>query len=120
MVQSDTLSRLHHLNLEDNDNNAVILLPDSMFVNAIDSSLAEQLRMSMTKDQIVTDALEAIKTHGPLPMKSELEDWIMEDGLVFYKNRCYVPLDEELRRDIVFRYHDSPSMGHPGQYGTLS
>lgn len=93
MVQSDTLSRLHHLNLEDNDNDAVVLLPDSIFVNAIDSSLAEQLRTSMTKDQIVTDALEAIKSHGPLPMKSQLEDWIMEDGLLFYKNRCYVPLN---------------------------
>ena len=36
MVQSDTLSHLQHLNLEDNDNEAVVLLPDKLFVAAMD------------------------------------------------------------------------------------
>lgn len=101
MVQSDTLSRLHHLNLEHHDNDAVVLLPDTMFVNAIDTSLAERIKVSLNKDQIVTDALKAIKENGPLPMKSELSDWVLDDGLIFYKEQCYVPLDEELRREVV-------------------
>lgn len=120
MIQSDTLSRLNHLNLEDNDNDALILLPDAMFVNAIDSSLADRLRAVTATDLVVVEALEAIKTKGPLPMRSNLSDWILEDGLVFFQKRCYVPPNEQLRRDIVSRYHDSLSMGHPGQFGTLA
>ncbi|EJF56206.1 hypothetical protein DICSQDRAFT_25763, partial [Dichomitus squalens LYAD-421 SS1] len=119
MVQSDTLSRLQHLNLEVNDNNAVVLLPDHLFVSRIDISLADRIRAVLKTDQVVLDALAAVKTGGILPMKSTLKDWISDDGLVFYQKRCYIPLDEELRRDMVQRYHDHKLMGHPGQFGTL-
>ena len=47
------------------------------------------------------EALEALKTHGTLPMQSVLSDWKTDDNLVFYKNRCYMPDDKELRRNVV-------------------
>ena len=101
MVQSDTLSRLQHLNLEDNDNKAVILLPDKLFVAAMDIPLAERIKDIHTQDQVVLDALVAAKDSMPLPMKSTLADWKFEDGLVFFRNRCYVPLDQDLKREIM-------------------
>ena len=52
-------------------------------------------------------------------MRSTLEDWVFEDGLVFFQHRCYVPPDEALQREIVRRYHNLRPMGHPGQFGTL-
>ncbi|MCI5143515.1 MAG: hypothetical protein D3909_17695 [Candidatus Electrothrix sp. ATG1] len=39
--------------------------------------------------------------------------------LIFYKEQCYIPPNQELRRKIVQRYHDTPTMGHPGQFKTL-
>ena len=47
------------------------------------------------------EALEALKTHGTLPMQLVLSDWKTDDNLVFYKNRCYMPDDKELRRNVV-------------------
>ena len=101
MVQSDTLSRLQHLNLEDNDNKAVILLPDKLFIVAMDIHLAERIKDIHTQDQVVLDALAAAKDSMPLPMKSTLADWKFEDGLVFFRNCCYVPLNQDLKREIV-------------------
>ena len=119
MVQSDTLSRLHHLNLEDNDNDAIILLPDSLFIATIDTTLADRIKSVQSRDQVILDALKAVKDGTTLPMKSSLADWSFEDGLVFFSGRCYVPPDQDLRREVVRRYHDLRPMGHPGQFGTL-
>ena len=47
-------------------------------------------------------------------MQLALSDWRTDNSLVFYKNRCYVPDDKELRRNMVAQYHDSLLVGHPG------
>jgi transposase InsO family protein len=51
-------------------------------------------------------------------MNSTLADWKLEDNMIFYKGKCYVPNDLELRRKIVQNYHDTLSAGHPGQLRT--
>ena len=48
--------------------------------------------------------------------------WIDKEStdkpLLVYKGRHYVPNDQQLRRDILWKHHDAPSAGHPGQQGT--
>ena len=51
-------------------------------------------------------------------MKLSLKDWYTANELVFYKNRCYVPDDLILRRNVVQKYHDTVSVGHPGCLAT--
>ena len=97
MVQSDTLSPLHHLNLEDNDNNAIILLPDSLFIATIDTTLADRIKSVQSCDQVIFNALKAVKDRTTLPMKSSPADWSFKDGLVFFREQCYVPPDQDLR-----------------------
>jgi hypothetical protein len=63
-------------------------------------------------------ALEALKQTGTPLIKSDLSDWKFEEGLLFFKSRCYVPPDVDLRWQIVKRYHDTKLAGHPGQWGT--
>ena len=43
MVQSDTLSRLQHLNQKVNDNDNIVLLPDKMFISLMDVDLANRI-----------------------------------------------------------------------------
>ena len=139
MVQSDTLSRLHHLNLEDKDNNDITLLASDMFLNAteledqgpltlldnklfiraIDDDLTNRIRHSTAeRDPIVSQALLDLKEGKLSPLNGVLSDWSLQDGLIYYKGRCYIPQDIDLRREIVRRHHDSLPMGHPGQFGT--
>ncbi|THH21307.1 hypothetical protein EUX98_g8414 [Antrodiella citrinella] len=141
MIQSDTLSRLHHLNQETNDNDDItllpdalftnamdlsetehhiLILPDNLFVNAMDITLAKRIRTYTSQDKGIPKTVADVHSKGPLLMRSALDDWKFEDGITYFKGRIYIPEDETLRRDIVRRYHDLPAAGHPGQYGTLA
>ena len=51
-------------------------------------------------------------------MNSKIDDWTFENGLIFYKDKCYVPNDLDLRRKILEKYHDAIPIGHPGQLRT--
>lgn len=121
MVQSDALSRREdHIPEEDNDNEDRTLLPDTVFLQVIDANLRTQIATSVIKDEIVKDTVQVLKTQGPFPMKSSLQDWKVDnDGLIFFRNKCYVPQDQELRKNITDKYHKSPSAGHPGFFRTL-
>jgi hypothetical protein len=119
MVQLDALSRRSdYIHREDMDNENKILLPDDIFIKLIDTELAEEIKNAVGKDELFAKALEALKQTGTLPIKSDLSDWKFEEGLLFFKSRCYVPPDADLRQQIVKRYHDTKPAGHPGQWGT--
>ena len=36
-------------------------------------------------------------------------EWEERDGLVLFRGRVYIPLDTQLRHDIVEAHHDTPS-----------
>ncbi|THH18245.1 hypothetical protein EUX98_g8992 [Antrodiella citrinella] len=133
MIQSDTLSRLHHLNQEISDNEDLTLLPESLFANTMDLSetehsiqllsdttLTERIRTHTEADKFVPKTVADVQNKGPPSMRAALEDWKFEDGITYFKGRIYVPENEVLRRDLVHRYHDLPAAGHPGQFGTLA
>jgi Integrase zinc binding domain len=73
------------------------------------------------------DAAEAIKElleQGPREAKKDLMDWEVEEfkgeNVLFYKEKNYVPIDVELHREIVQRYHNHPTAGHPGELQTFN
>lgn len=119
MIQSDTLSRLKHLNTEVKDNDNMTLLPNDMFVKSIDLELEGRIRTMLEKDQIITDTLKALKEGLLMPMNSSLDDWSFENGVIYFRNKCYIPPNQDLQREVVRRYHNLRPMGHPGQFGTL-
>ena len=41
------------------------------------------------------------------------EEWEERDGLVLFRGKVYIPLDGQLRHDIVEAHHDTPVTGHP-------
>jgi hypothetical protein len=120
MIQSDALSRRADLHPdEDNDNEDMTLLPDDLFVKVIDTETRGLIVTALMKDDLVKAAVEALKSEGIPPIKSALTDWKLDDGLLFFLNRCYVHADMTLRKRIVERYHDTLPSGHPGQFQTL-
>jgi hypothetical protein len=80
--------------------------------------LKENIRNSQILDLSVAQALEVIKENGPRTMSKGLQEWNLEDGLILYRGKIYVPRDKNLRRDLVKAHHDSPSRGQPGRYQT--
>ena len=56
-----------------------------------------------------------------LKEKSEalLKHWDMEDGLLYYKDRLFIPANEDLLTEITKGYHYSKVTGHFGQKKTI-
>jgi hypothetical protein len=118
MIQSDALSRRPDHITDDTDNDDVIVLPDDIFVKMIDTELHDEIVDETAKDDFFAKALLAIKDNGPLPIRSKLEEWSTDEGLLFFRDRCFIPENEGLRRTIVQKYHDSLPAGHPGHFKT--
>jgi len=119
MIQSDALSRRpDHCPEEDNDNEDMILLPENLFINLIDVDLQQRIAevTSMDKDA-ETALLLLLNGHNT-------DDWTLEKfedrNILFYQGRNYIPLDKELRRNILKTFHDHETAGHPGELQTYN
>ena len=119
MIQSDPLFWWpdHITNKIDNDD--IIVLTDNIFIKIIDLELQDQIKNETAKDDFFAKALQAVKENGPLPIRSSSEEWKIEEEILFFKDRCYIPPHKELRREVVKWYHDSLSGGHSGHFKTL-
>ena len=83
-------------------------------VISLKSTFLERLQAAALKDnhwQEIRKALEDRKT-GMDPALS------LSEGLVFFKNRWYVPEGRDLRQEIFSQNHDSRIAGHFGQFKT--
>ena len=125
MVQSDALSRRPDLIPdEDNDNEDVIMLPDNLFINLIDTDLQQRIADCDMMDKDAMDALTTLLKHRPTTIKNDLNDWTMEKfrdkNILFFKGKNYIPLDGNLQKDIAKMFHDLPTAGHPGKLETFN
>jgi hypothetical protein len=83
------------------------------------TDLKGKIQSSVERDKEVIKAMDTIKGNGPQSMTKGLQEWNMEDGLILFRGKVYVPKDNNLRREVVRSYHDPPAMGHPGRYQML-
>ena len=95
------------------------MLPDSLFINLIDIDLQQKIANCNTMDKDAMDALTTLLNHGSTAVKNNLDDWTVEQfnnkNVLFFKGKNYIPLDDQLRKDIVKMFHDHPMAGHPGK-----
>uniref|UniRef100_A0A0W0FP90 Integrase catalytic domain-containing protein n=1 Tax=Moniliophthora roreri TaxID=221103 RepID=A0A0W0FP90_MONRR len=120
MVQSDALSRRSDLvEDEDTDNENIVVLPDKLFINTIDTELKDMLKEALLTDEFFKMTVESLLEKGVTPIKSSLQDWRTTDGILYYKNRAYVPNNAKLRKHLVKSIHEVLPHGHPGQWNTV-
>lgn len=126
-IAADALSRRSDHFVDDASDNTdqIVLSPKHFRVMATqvdlnpDQGLLERIRTCTNKDKEVAVALELVKEFGPVNMQKGLEEWNSENGLILRRGRVYIPLDNSIRRDIVYAHHDRMPSGHPGQAKTL-
>ena len=124
MILSDALSQRPDHCPEEDENEEAILLPDSLFLNLLDLTLQDRIANAKDYDFDVTNAIAILLEEGPTGIRSNLEDWKIEekDGkkILFYKGKNYVPKDQDLQRDILKMFHDHETAGHPGELETYN
>jgi transposase InsO family protein len=111
-LKADILSRRAGHEKGENDNENITLLQSEHFrrleFSLNDSPFIDRIRQrSANQDRVVQQGLA-----------EKGEDWEEADKVVTWKGRVYVPVDRQLREDIIREHHDSRLAGHPGQYRT--
>ena len=77
------------------------------------------IKTATTTDDLVKNISDILSKKGIPPIQSSLSDWKIEDGMLFYQERCYIPENHEIRKSIVKDIHESLMTGHPGRDSTL-
>jgi len=86
-----------------------------IIVDGVD--LLEEVRKSKVKDDKVVKAVEEMKRAGVKMLRDE--EWRKVDGIMYKKEKVYVPKDEKLRAEIIRLHHDILIGGHGGQWKTV-
>jgi hypothetical protein len=123
-IQANSLSRRPDLCLLGTDNKDVIVFPEHLFINLIDMELQKKIANAKNMDYDAAEAIKELLEQGPREAKKDLMDWEVEkfegENVLFYKGKNYVPIDVELHREIVQRYHDHATAGHSGELQTFN
>ena len=100
------------------ENKEVTLLPPSLFINLIDTSLSHCIQSSSTSDPLVLQALQSMDGWISPAFHSCLSDWQYTEGVLTYRGHVYIPSDPSLCQAILACCHDHETMGHPGYLKT--
>jgi RNase H-like domain found in reverse transcriptase/Integrase zinc binding domain len=123
-IQADSLSRRLDLCPQGTDNEDVIVLLEHLFVNLINMELQKKIANAKNLDYDAAEAIKELLEQGPREAKKDLMDWEVEEfkgeNVLFHKKKNYVPIDAELHREIVRRYHNHLTARHPGELQTFN
>ena len=101
MGPADALSHLPDPNTS-SDNVDVTVLPDDLFICAINTALIDKITSSSSSDPLVISALQNLSVGSPLFPRSSLSDWHFSDSLLYFKNRLYIPAVAHAPPAMVF------------------
>lgn len=127
-VKPDALSRRPDHKKGENDNENITLLKPSYFkiqalkqghvhISGSEGDLLKSIREAKDLDEQVVKAVEELKQSPS--KKIDGQEWSMEQGLVLFRGKVYVPKDMELRntRDFIQRLeHPDATCIRIGQY----
>ncbi|KAF8625723.1 hypothetical protein AX14_011558, partial [Amanita brunnescens Koide BX004] len=94
------------------------ILPTDLFLNLISIDLRNCITKLTETDTYAATIYNCIKRKA-LPPWTTLTDWTLDDGLILFKNKVYVPDNLDLHQSIIAETHELPVAGHPGCFKTL-
>jgi hypothetical protein len=95
------------------------MLPKEQFISLIATNLRDQIQTLSSNDDFIKGIIKCLKEQSTPPLRTALSDWTLDDGIILFKNKVFVPNDRDIRRSIIAETHESPVSGHPGHLKTL-
>ena len=119
---------MDNLETGEKDNEEVTVLPPNLFkdrrqqlghilIEGKEKDILKNIRKSENYDNEVAELARELKVKEKKVVRGE--EWKLENGLLLYGEKVYVPRDDKLRSQIITLYHDSPVVGHPGKWKIL-
>ena len=105
--KADALSRRPDHDDRSKDNEEVVALPDSLFARALNAGKEDRCILEQQKED--AEVTEEWK---------HLYQCKEKDGTLYRKEALVVMGGKEIHQDLLRRYHDSTTAGHPGVWKT--
>jgi hypothetical protein len=95
------------------------MLPKEQFISLIATDLCDQIQTLSSNDDFIKGIIKCLKERSTPPVRTALSDWTLDDGIILFKNKVFVPNNRDIRRSIIAETHESPVSGHPGHLKML-
>ena len=104
--------------------NRIELAPIETETEETVQTLEEKVRQGNVTDEDCNNMRQALSAASTgLDSDSEnspaLKDCQVKDGLLYKRNKLWVPAQDELKLEVIRQIHDQPAVGHPGVARTL-
>jgi hypothetical protein len=130
MGKPDALSRRADHGSDSADNaNQTLLTPDVFRIHALaaikfdgeEKDILRDIRRGTWNTDLEEPVAKAARELRQSPSRKSVRsaEWTLENDLLMFRGKIYVPNDKDLRRRIVEQHHDSHVAGHPGRFKTL-
>ncbi len=119
MIIADALSRRPDHMEKDDPEELLTMLPEKLFIRTIAEDLREKTIEVTKTDEFAMSIKKCLQEKGIPPLRTALSDWTLDDEIILYKGKTYIPPNIDLRREIIKDFHESPTSGHPGIFKTL-
>jgi hypothetical protein len=73
------------------------MLPKEQFISLITTDLRNQIQNLSSNDDFIKGIIKCLKEQSTLPLRTALSDWTLDDGIILFKNKVFVPNDRDIR-----------------------
>ncbi|CCO32317.1 hypothetical protein RSOLAG1IB_10976 [Rhizoctonia solani AG-1 IB] len=102
------------------------MIPDKLFANVPkeeqDGPLQNQIKDEQRRDPSLDNIIEFLtikQENAPPSIKRAYGNYQLDNKILLFQDKILVLDNNDLKREILKLYHDSPLVGHPGQQQTL-
>jgi hypothetical protein len=97
LIQADTLSRRPDHTKGEEDDELVTMLPKEQFISLIATDLRDQIQTLSSNDDFIKGIIKCLKERSTPPLRTALSDWTLDDGIILFKNKVFVPNNRDIR-----------------------
>ena len=98
LIQADALSRHPDHTKGEDDDELVTMLPEEQFISLITVDLCDQIKTLSSNDEFIKGIIKCLKERSTPPLlRTALSNWTLDDSIVLFKNRVYVPNNRDIR-----------------------
>jgi hypothetical protein len=119
MICADALSRRPDYDKGHFDNNDITILPEHLISpNKCPSASINALEESKILSPSFLPLIQGQQQSVQHFIQDNVPGWKIENGLITWFGRIWIPDANDLRIQIIKLNHDDPTAGHPGRYRT--
>jgi hypothetical protein len=73
------------------------MLPEEQFISLITTDLRNQIQTLSSNDDFIKGIIKCLKEQSTPPLWTALSDWTLDNGIILFKNKVFVPNNREIR-----------------------